>query len=117
MYEAGYTSDQGCDDLSGSQGVAQSRFRRSQRCQKVRLCCGLMSRPATLLVREVDFLMIYSHPIASDLPRGSKTALTRRNDFAHRPSVARATRRLDPIEARVDSSRVPGAEAQRGGSL
>jgi len=33
-----------------------------------------MSRPATLLVREVDFLMIYSHPIASDLPRGSKTA-------------------------------------------
>jgi len=33
-----------------------------------------MSRPATLLVREVDVLMIYSHPIASDLPRGSKTA-------------------------------------------
>jgi len=56
------------------QGVAQSRFRRSQRCQKVRPGCGLMSRPATLLVREVDFLMIYSHPIASDLPRGSKTA-------------------------------------------
>jgi len=56
------------------QGVAQSRFRRSQRCQTVRPGCGLMSRPATLLVREVDFLMIYSHPIASDLPRGSKTA-------------------------------------------
>ena len=29
--------------------------------------------------------MIYSHPIASDLPRGSKQPLTRQNDFAHRP--------------------------------
>ena len=46
-----------------------------------------MSRPATLLVREVDFLMIYSHPIASDLPRASKQSLTRQNDFAHRPGV------------------------------
>ena len=44
-----------------------------------------MSRPATLLVREVDFLMIYSHPIASDLPRGSKLPLTGQNDFAYRP--------------------------------
>jgi hypothetical protein len=47
-----------------------------------------MSRPATLLVREVDFLMIYSHPIASDRPRGSKQPLTRQNDFAHRPAMA-----------------------------
>jgi len=33
-----------------------------------------VSSGKTLLVREVDFLMIYSHPIASDLPRGSKIA-------------------------------------------
>ena len=91
------------------QGVAQSRFRRSQRCQKVRPGCGLMSRPATLLVREVDFLMIYSHPIASDLPRGSKTASDQAKRLCAPPwGEGSAPRLADLVDGSVRRRRHPG---------
>ena len=91
------------------QGVAQSRFRRSQRCQKVRPGYGLMSRPATLLVREVDFLMIYSHPIVSDLPRGSKTASDQAKRLCAPPwGEGSAPRLADLVDGSVRRRRHPG---------
>ena len=71
-----------------------------------------MSRPATLLVREVDFLMIYSHPIASDLPRGSKTA----SDQAKRlcvPPWSSATRGIGHWRATCPETGPRGSEEGR----
>jgi len=66
-----------------------------------------MSRPATLLVREVDFLMIYSHPIASDRPRGSKTASDQAKRLCAPPWLA-ARRLPDRIRALVSVDDVVG---------
>jgi len=67
-----------------------------------------MSRPATLLVREVDFLMIYSHPIASDLPEAQKQPLTRQNDFAHRPGSEIGSGLTRPVPPSVSQHRRDG---------